>query len=214
MRRFDLAAIACVTLIAWALPGSAVAGPPDADGPPRHGWGGHRGPGPESFLEEHGDELGLDAATRAAITKIVDESRARSEKLRAEARDNHQKMRALLQQPTPDEDAVMKLSESMNATDLALRQNRLRAILEIHGLLTEEQRAKLVAIREERRSHGRPYGMRGCRDDVAKVCPDAEPGRAMLQCLSEKWDELSPACQDGLEGGGRRGFRGSDDPDD
>lgn len=36
---------------------------------------------------------------------------------------------------------------------------------------------------------------RPCMADAARICPDAEPGPAQLQCLKAHKDALSPACK-------------------
>jgi hypothetical protein len=45
-----------------------------------------------------------------------------------------------------------------------------------------------------------------CREDAARLCADAQ-GRARLQCLAEKRDELSEACRARVDRAGERGGR-------
>lgn len=208
MGRFEFAVAAIAALAAMGLAGVTLAESPDRD----RGFRGPRGGpshdrGPERFLEEHADELGLDAETRRAIEKVIEESRERAEAGREASKADHEKMRALLQQPMPDEKAVMELVESSNAGRLEQKKNRMEAMLEIRKLLTDEQRAQLVGIREARRgSHSRSGAMRACRRELPEVCPDSAPGRETLQCMSENWDELSEDCRGSFDGRGRRGF--------
>jgi Spy/CpxP family protein refolding chaperone len=197
--------VACGLLIGLAAPVDSFARPPGGPGGPFQGRG--PGPGPERFIEQHAEELGLSAETREAIERIVEEARDRSEDLRGELRDGHDEMRDLLMEAMPDEEAVMEQADAINALELQQRKNRLKAMIAIRGLLTPEQREKLVEIREGaafRRNRG-PRG--ACRKDIANVCPDAEPGRAWLACLSGAWDDLSEECRASFENGGRRGFR-------
>lgn len=187
------------------LAGAALAEP---RGDRTRDWGKHRDRGPERFIEEHADELGLSPETRKAIEKIAADARTRGKTLREAASADREAMRELLQQPLPDEDEVMELTERLGASHLEAKQNRLSAMLAIRKLLTEEQRAKLVEIRESRALDRRSGGpLRSCREDVAQVCPEAEPGRSMLQCLSENWEQLSADCRASFERGGRHRAR-------
>jgi len=196
-RRGRLRALALGALLPVALlgPAQALAKPP----------GGHGHPdeeGPERFIERHADELELSPETREAIEKIAEESRARARKLHEESAGDWESFRALLQESLPDEDEVMKRADEMSANRLAARKNRLHAMLAIRELLTEEQRAKLVEIRESdpRRRRGRGH-FHACGAEVAKVCSEAEPGQSMLRCLADHWDELSGETQQSFERG-------------
>ena len=208
MRQSTIAGIvvACGLLMALGLPTASLAqfpGPPEPRGP--H-WGGDRERGPERFIERHAEELGLSAETREAIEKIVEESRARSEGLREEAREEREELHELLNQAMPDEDEVMAQAEVVEALKLKTRQNRLKAMIAIRGLLTPEQREKLVEIREERSSRGKRGLRRHCRAEIEELCADAAPGKATLECLSGNWEELSDECRAPFEGGRRSGF--------
>jgi hypothetical protein len=100
----------------------------------------------------------------------------------------------------------MKQAEAIGELELEERKNRLRATLRIRALLTPEQREELVQIRKEERGRRISRRMGACRDDVSRICPDAQPGRASVQCLSEHWDALSKECQSAFEDKPRRGF--------
>jgi Spy/CpxP family protein refolding chaperone len=218
MYRFELAALAIVAAsIALCPAGAGLAESPDADGGVERPWvsRGHRGPGehgkrergPERFLEQHADELGLSTETRAAIAEIIEASGERADALRDAGKEDRAKMRSLLQQPLPDAADVMKLVEASNAHKLERSKLRMQAMLDIRKLLTDAQRSQLVGIREARHTGRMRFGaMRGCHRELPEVCPDAEPGRETLACLSEKWDELSEACRGSFEARGRRGF--------
>jgi hypothetical protein len=100
----------------------------------------------------------------------------------------------------------MKQAEAIGELELEERKNRLRATLRIRALLTPEQREELVRIREEEGGRRMSRRMGACRDDVTRICPDAQPGHASVQCLSEHWDALSKECQSAFEEKPRRGF--------
>jgi Spy/CpxP family protein refolding chaperone len=209
MRRTDIAGtlIACGLLLGLAFPVASLAQPPGSLDRPHHRRGHHGGPGPERFIAHHAEELGLSAETLEAIEKIVDESRAQSETLREKLHGEHEALHELLTQEMPDESAVMAQAEVVDALKAEAHKNRLRALIAIRSQLTPEQRQELVRIREERMPRGKKYGPMGaCRDDVAELCPEAEPGRAALECLSGSWSELSKECRAAFEDGPRREF--------
>jgi Spy/CpxP family protein refolding chaperone len=211
MRRIEITGtlVACGLLFALAFPVASSAQPPGRFDRPHHRWDHRGGPGPDRFIAQHAEELGLSDETVEAIDKIVDESRARSEKLHEQLRGEHEALHDLLAQDVPDEAAVMAQAEAIDALKLQENKNRLRALIAIRSQLTPEQRQELIRIREERMPRERKRGPMGaCRDDMAALCPDAEPGRAALECLSGNWDELSAKCRGAFEGGPRGDLEG------
>jgi Spy/CpxP family protein refolding chaperone len=142
---------------------AAVAQPPDrepGDGPLGMRRHGRHGPPPiEKVLERHADELGLDAATRAAIRAIAAKAREDEAPLDEERRALHEEMRQLLDGESPKLEDVMQAADRIGAAETELKKRRLRTMLEVRALLTPEQREKLVKIFEERR--GRRRGPEG-----------------------------------------------------
>jgi Spy/CpxP family protein refolding chaperone len=196
------ALVACGLLIGLTLPVASLAQPGGPGGDRMH----RRGHGPERMIERYGDQLGLSSETRAAIQQVIDKSRDRGEAMREELRAEHEAMHDLLKQPLPDESAVMAQAEAISAMELSAKKNRLKAMIAIHGLLTPEQRDELVAIRAEGEARRKARPMSSCREDLANLCPEAEPGHAMLECLSGNWEGLSEDCQGSFERGPRSGF--------
>lgn len=131
-----------------SLPSFAFAAPPDAS--PRH----------SRRFEKFVEELNLDQKTLIEVKKILDASRATHKKLLGPLRTARERMRALLQQENPDEAAVMAQADAIGALETEARKQRLRTMIQVHALLTAEQRAKLVEMLRTRRSHGR----HGCRE--------------------------------------------------
>lgn len=60
------------------------------------------------------------------------------------------KMQDLSLQPTPDEKVVMGTQDDINAAQADIANSRIKLMIRIRGLLTEEQRTKLVQILKER----------------------------------------------------------------
>jgi len=171
--RGALRALLSAVAIVLALPVLAQA---EAGGEGREfGRGGmhrgeRRGPDPGRFVDRHGAELGLDAETRTSIQAIVETSRAQADQSRAEIQAEHESMRALLSQSSPDERAVMSQNDRIEALKSQRRRNRLEAMLAIRKLLSPEQREKLVGIQEAERAG------RAERGEGRHFKDDAEPG--------------------------------------
>jgi Spy/CpxP family protein refolding chaperone len=200
MRRLDLVGFLTALLAGVAIASVGFAQPP---------FGGYRpGGGPDRFTAEHAVQLGLDDETRAAIDEIVDASRTRARELRVERRGLHQEMQQLLSQETPDEAAVMQQAEAIGQTETELHKHRLETLIRIRALLTDEQRAELIGIREETRAQWLHPMIEGCEADVDQFCPGAEDLWTRRRCLRKRWEEISPECQGAIEaakGEGRRG---------
>jgi Spy/CpxP family protein refolding chaperone len=140
---------AAALLVLAALPGVAAATPRD-----REASGGrrHHGPPPiDRVLEEHAEELGLDAATLQRVEEIADVAHEQEQPLREALHDEREELRALLDQDAPDEESVMRQLEAIGAAETQLHKHRLRTLLTVRALLTPEQRKELLRIFEERR---------------------------------------------------------------
>ena len=147
-RRFGIA-LALVGLL--TLP--ALAG----FGRGKHGGGGFGMRGLEHRLERI--ELGADVRER--VDAILDETRVEARSVRREMRVAHERMRALLEQDTPDAKAVLAQADVLGALQTRAHKQHLSALLQIQPLLTAEQREELRAHRQHR--HGGPRGERSLR---------------------------------------------------
>jgi Spy/CpxP family protein refolding chaperone len=172
---------------------------------------GHHGGGPSAhMIEEHAEALGLSDEQLAAIRSVADKSRSQSEALRAKLDDAHATMRDLLQVDQPDEAAVMAQAERIGALETERRKLRLRSTLDIRSQLTQEQRAQLVALRQERRDAHFQKIEAACGTDVARLCPNMERGHELFRCLRSNADQLSEGCREAMphRGHGKRGPHG------
>ena len=102
-------------------------------------------------MEEKLDALNLDDATRAAAQKAIEEGRPAQDALRSQMHQARRDLRAMLQQESPDERAVLAQSEVLGGLETEHRKQSLRTLLTIQSLLTPEQRASL---RTAMRPHG------------------------------------------------------------
>ncbi|MGH0031818.1 MAG: Spy/CpxP family protein refolding chaperone [Myxococcota bacterium] len=118
-------------------PGAALAEPPE-----------HRPPG--SFAALYAERLGLDPDAQARIQEIVARSGRRDEALRDGVQAAKQRLRDLMNASyNPDESAVLAQADAIGAAEAEVHKNRLRAILAIREVLSPEQRAELLRMRDE-----------------------------------------------------------------
>jgi len=128
------------------------------------GRGHHRWGGPDGWIEEHAEELGIDDATLEQINQIVAASREEADAIYAEHRKARKLMHELLDQDQPDTAAVMKQAEVLGEIDVRKHKHRLATMLKIRAKLTPEQRSELRAMKDEMHErHGRHH--RGGDDD-------------------------------------------------
>lgn len=108
------------------------------------------------------EELGIEGETLEAVEAVVDRARD-------EARDNHRALRAaheelreLLEQDAPDLDAVLAQADAVGALETQARKARVRAMLEIRGLVSAEQ---WQALKERGHHRHHRYGRRSGGED-------------------------------------------------
>jgi Spy/CpxP family protein refolding chaperone len=195
-----------------ALAATAGARPPLGGGfHGRHGDDHH-----ERFLERHADRLGVDDATREAIEAKFDGARSQAEPLRVAVRQAHRQLHEMLRADAPDREAVLAQSDAIGALETELRKLRITTLLDVRAMLSEEQRAEMVSIREEHmRARMQPL-LAACAEDVDALCPDAEDMPSLMHCLKDNRDAVSDTCQETTEAmrrsrhGGRHGRFGGE----
>jgi Spy/CpxP family protein refolding chaperone len=157
--------------------------------------GFHRDKPPGGLVTRHAERLGLDDATRERVDRIVEESRIQHEELETEIRAARRRVFELLSSDVPDKAAVLQQAEALGALETEAHKNRLRAMMQIRALLTPEQRAELMRIREERPWRHRRGRLGRCTGEIQEHCAGGEPGLPALECLRDHWTELSGRCQ-------------------
>jgi Spy/CpxP family protein refolding chaperone len=110
-------------------------------------------------LERGVERLELTDEVRAQVDAIFEQARPDERELRGRMRDAHEQMRALLEQDAPDEQAVFAQADALGQLHAEAHKLKLRTLLQIRPLLTEEQRAEL---RTHKRKQG-PQDRRGER---------------------------------------------------
>lgn len=193
----------------FTLPGAAGARPPFGGGFHGPRGGDHH----ERFFERYADRLGVDDETRAEIEERFDASREQAEPLRLAVREAHRELREMLRADEPDRAAILAQADRIGELEGELRKLRLTTLLDVRGLLTEEQRDEMVSIHEERmRARLEPL-LEACAEDVDALCPDVEDPGSLMLCMRERRDELSETCRDAV-GKARRGHHGHFRPGD
>lgn len=167
---------------------AAMAGPPFGGGEPRIA----------EMLEQDAAAIGLDEETLERLRGVVAAARGEEERIHGEVRAARLVLRDLLSAEKPDEAAVMRQADVLGALETDALKHRLRTLLAVRPLLTDEQFARLRELR-----HGRREAVReACGADVARLCAsddDQPSGRGLFRCLRRHADELSPACRNALQ---------------
>ena len=138
-----LTAIAATTMFAM------MASPAMAE----HGHG--RGHGQGGFmmnpqmLERAAAKIGLDDNTLRLIKDKVYTAKKQSIPLKAELETTELELRRALDSDAPDRATVMKLVDSVGTLKTQLTKVKLGVMLDIKGMLTQEQIGKLKAMRHE-----------------------------------------------------------------
>jgi Spy/CpxP family protein refolding chaperone len=153
-------AVVAALLLAAAMATAEPAGGPPAEPPP---W-----TPPDERLESHLRELGLDDAQLGEIrTELANAKSARVE-IDARLMTAFDEMRALLDQETPDEAAVMKQADRIGAIRTEGRKLMLRTLLRVRADLTPAQRTRLNELMRRDGPPGKP--------GMFRHGPGAKPG--------------------------------------
>lgn len=159
---------------AQAAPGRRPGGP-DRGGP----GGPPLGPPPlERLVEEHAEELELDAAALERIDEQALASRRTLRPLREAVREAHDGLRELLDTDGEiDYPKVRAQLEKLSAARLAEEDARIRGLIALRRLLTPEQLRQLREIQDALAPAGpRGFGLPG-DGPVRAPAPGGRPGR-------------------------------------
>jgi len=140
----NLTAVFAATLALLAAP--AFADPPPGPGGPM-GPGG-MGMGPR--LEHKLAKLGLSPDQQTKIQGILDAAKPQREDLRNRMRKAFEDMRLLLDQDTPDQNAVLAQADAIGQLTTEAHKDMLTTLLAVRAELTPAQRLKL----KEEMQHG------------------------------------------------------------
>ena len=102
-------------------------------------------------LEAKLAELALDADTRAAAARVLEQAKSESAARRDEKRDARRALHELLEQDAPALDQVMAQADVLGALETEAHKAKLRTKLELRALLGPDQWQEL---RDAFRKHG------------------------------------------------------------
>lgn len=104
---------------------------------------GRHGMDSEMRIDRMAEYLGLSTEQRNQVRAIVDKARPQSRNLRDKLMDNHQQLRALMQQDNPKDSDVRRLADAQGKliADQIVQRTKMQS--EIRAVLTPEQREKL-----------------------------------------------------------------------
>lgn len=111
-------------------------------------------------IEHELQTLELDEATREAARGILEAAREEGRALHSRLKAAHGEMRTLLDQQSPDAEAVLAQADVIGALRTEMRKQQLRAVLQVQALLPSEAREAFLGQLEHRGSAHR----RGCED--------------------------------------------------
>jgi len=90
-------------------------------------------------LEAKLAELELDADTRAAVARVLEEARTKREAQHEDKREARRALHALLEQEAPAVDEVMAQADVVGALQTEAHKAKLRTMLELRTLIGAEQ---------------------------------------------------------------------------
>jgi len=160
-----------MTVLSLAM-GLALAAAAYARGPGMGmGMGGHA-----AFLDRQIQQLHLPAQTQSAVDAVIAQSRTQQDALRDQIRAAHDSMKSLLEQDTPDENAVMAQADSIGRLMTQQRKNDLHTVIQVRSLLSPDQRAQLDQQIQERRGQWMQHrGGAGCSHDATPGQDGTQP---------------------------------------
>ena len=146
-----------VALVAFGMlmSGMAMAKPPRGPG----GTAGmmHSGKSPLMMIEQHADELGIDEATLERIWEVADRIQPEARKLRRSIKGLKKEIRTQMDSDAPDRTAVMQLLDQIGELQTETKKLEMSVMLDIHPMLTGEQREALRKFRKKQRQGKKGY---------------------------------------------------------
>lgn len=139
--RLRVLAVAVLVVMCVSAFGASAKGPRGSNGPPRR-------------VTEFAEKLGLDEATIVKLRGVEGEGREEGHAIRLRLKVLKAELRELLGSEAPDESTVMEKADAIGKLETDARKIRLRTMIRVRGLLTAEQREKLVRIHSRRKSRG------------------------------------------------------------
>ncbi len=103
---------------------------------------------PPDLLMTHQAELGIDQQQRDAILKEVERAQAQFPRLQWQLQAATEQLSSLLDAPKIDEAKVLAQASEVMKVESDIKKTHLALLIRIRNLLSEAQRAKLIAMRQ------------------------------------------------------------------
>lgn len=103
---------------------------------------------PPELMMQHQAAIGLKPEQRAAITRAVRDFQGQVLELQWQMQDETQRLGQLLDRPRVDETATLGQVEKVLALERQVKLAHMALLVQIKNLLTPEQQARLVEMRE------------------------------------------------------------------
>jgi Spy/CpxP family protein refolding chaperone len=142
MRRELSAILACSILAITTYAGGASAQAPRAPQRPYP-----PGLSEALLIQQRAEALKVSEEVQAQLTAMIDESKASGAKLEEESVATLAKLQELLNEPMPNEKALLAAGEATGNIAKRMREQRLKTTLRARGLLSEKQLAQYMDIR-------------------------------------------------------------------
>jgi Spy/CpxP family protein refolding chaperone len=96
-------------------------------------------------LERKISDLGLEQEHLTSVYQVIDDARVKRRAFDGEIRTAHERLRELLEQEAPSVDDVTAQADAIGTLHTEARKVELRAVVQVRGMLNDEQREKLDA---------------------------------------------------------------------
>ena len=120
------------------------------------------------LIREMPEEIGVDEATLEKLAKLVEQLRAEADALQAKTLEGRNAVQVLLDEAKPDEEKLMAAVGAASGVARQTREHWVKGTLRIRALLTEEQLAKFMELREKAVKTRRQGKKRGGRPKVRR----------------------------------------------
>jgi Spy/CpxP family protein refolding chaperone len=130
--------------------------------------GGGRGPGsPGASLEQSLKRLDLKPEQKAKVQAILDGSKKEREDLQTQIHQAYKELRGMLDQESPDEQAILRQADKIGGLKTQQQKAMLRTLLKVRAELTPEQRQQLTKLQR----HAGPARAGGAKEKPSGATP-------------------------------------------
>ena len=124
---------------------------------------------PPDLIMNNADAIGLSQEQREGIRDLVQGVQTHFGEMQQQLKDEVDALRKLIEQPEPDQAAVLAQFDKLNDREKEIKRAQLTMLLDLRKKLTEDQRTKLAQLRPQQPQAG-PGGVpQAIRDKMERV---------------------------------------------